>query len=137
MFPRREHAAEVQKNMYGEAMKHAEAQAGRAPIAPPFLRQVFLRWRARARLVQTLAGRRGRRESFFAARRSWWQRVLEDESLRAAALRALCALLRWAVRGRGAGRVGVAIGVAGTLLLEGPVGISGLTDGDAAGAGHA
>ena len=59
--------------------------------------------------------------------------MLEDESLRAMALRALAHLLRWAVSGRGAGPVGVALGAAGTatLLLEGPVG-TGLTDGDAA-----
>ena len=65
-------------------------------------------------------------------RRSWWRRVLEDESLRAAVLRVLAQLLRWAVNGRGAGPVGVALGAAGTasLLLEGPVG-TGLTDGNA------
>ena len=56
-------------------------------------------------------------------RRSWWRRVLEDASLRAAALRVLARLLRWLVSGRGAGPVGAALGVAGTaLLLEGPAG---------------
>ena len=48
--------------------------------------------------------------------------MLEDESLRAVVLRVLARFLRWAVSGRGAGPMGVALGAAGTatLLLEGP-----------------
>ena len=100
-------------------------------MLPLLLRKAFGRWRARARLTQAQQAQ-GRRRSFFAARRSWWRRVLEDESLRAAALRALLAFLRWAVSGRGAGPVGAAFGAAGTALLylEGPVG-TGLTYGNA------
>jgi len=57
--------------------------------------------------------------------------VLEDESLRAVALRVLARLLRWAVSGRGAGPVFGALGAAGTaLLLEGPAG-AGLPGGNA------
>ena len=86
------------------------------------VRKALERWRARARLAHALDGRR-RRPSFFAVRRSWWRRVLEDASLRAAALRVLARLLRWLVSGRGAGPVGAVLGAAGTaLLLEGPAG---------------
>ena len=93
-------------------------------------RTAFARWRARTRLAQSLDGRR-RRTSFFAVRRSWWRRVLEDASLRAAILRVLARLLRWLVSGRGAGPVGAALGAAGTaLLLEGPAG-AGTTGGNA------
>ncbi len=106
--------------------------AEREGVLPLILRKAFGRWRARARLTHALQAH-GHRRSFFArARRSWWRRVLEDESLRAAALRALFAFLRWAVSGRGAGPVGAAVGAAGTALLylEGPVG-TGLTYGNA------
>ena len=106
----------------------------REDVLPLFLRKAFLRWRARARFAQSLGGRR-RRPIFSSARRSWWRRVLEDESLRAVAFRVVARLLRWAVSGRGAGPVGAALGAAGTavLLLEGPAG-AGLTEGDAAAA---
>ena len=110
---------------------HAEAGSpesdSEAEITRDILtRTAFARWRARTRLAQSLDGRR-RRTSFFAVRRSWWRRVLEDASLRAAALRVLARLLRWLVSGRGAGPVGAALGAAGTaLLLEGPAG-AGLT----------
>ena len=86
------------------------------------VRKALGRWRARTRLTHAHSGRR-RRPSFFSARRSCLRRVLEDESLRAVALRVLARLLRWAVSGRGAGPVGAALGAAGTaLLLEGPAG---------------
>ena len=81
--------------------KLGKADAELVEVVPLFLRRVFLRWRARARLTQTLAG--PRRRSFFAVRRSWWRRVLEDESLRAAILRVLARLLRWRRRGHGLG----------------------------------
>ena len=84
--------------------------------------QITSATRLGTRRTHALDGRR-RRTSFFAARRSWWRRVLEDASLRAAALRVLARLLRWLVSGRGAGPVGAALGAAGTaLLLEGPAG---------------
>ena len=61
--------------------------------------------------------------------------MLEDASLRAAALRVLARILRWLVSGRGAGPVGAALGAAGTaLLLEGPAGAGATGDNATAGA---
>jgi len=94
-------------------------------------RRVLTRW-----ALVSVALRRGARvnrarTSFFAARRSWWRAVLESESLHVLAGRLVRWLARWALSGRGAGPVGVALGAAGTqlLLLEGPTGV-GLTGGN-------
>ena len=147
--------------LHAEIAEDAEELAGPASL-PTVLRVIVTAWRARVAFVKAVLARQNtdlRREVLLrwrvgalAARRaprpsapplsalrgnSWWQRVLEDESLRAACVRALLALLRWSL-GKGAGPVGVAIGVAGsTLLLEGPPGGGPSQDAGLAGAGHA